>query len=215
MNFRSDNEAGAHPAIIEAVCRAFRAGPVHSYGADQWTQKVEHRLRDIFEKPDLVAYPVAVGTAANVLALACCSPPWGSIFCHPAAHIAAEETNAAAFYSGGAASSASTDRPARSIPRRSPRRWPSRCTASCIISQPVGGQHHAGDRERHRLCAGRDRRPRHVGPSPWAEDAHGRRPLRQCAVVRRLLAGRAVLEGRHRRAEPRRHQERRAWAPRS
>ena len=100
MNFRSDNEAGAHPAIIEAVSRAFAAGPVHSYGADQWTQRVEHRLREIFDKPDLCAYPVAVGTAANVLALACCSPPWGSIFCHPAAHIAAEETNAAEFYSG-------------------------------------------------------------------------------------------------------------------
>jgi threonine aldolase len=100
MNFRSDNEAGAHPAIIEAVSQAFRAGPVHSYGADRWTQKVESRLRDIFEKPDLCAYPVAVGTAANVLALACCSPPWGSIFCHPTAHIAAEETNAAEFYTG-------------------------------------------------------------------------------------------------------------------
>ena len=100
MNFRSDNEAGAHPAIIEAVSRAFAAGPVHSYGADQWTQRVEHRLREIFDKPDLCAYPVAVGTAANVLALACCSPPWGSVFCHPAAHIAAEETNAAEFYSG-------------------------------------------------------------------------------------------------------------------
>jgi threonine aldolase len=100
MNFRSDNEAGAHPAIIEAVSQAFRGGPVHSYGADQWTQKVERRLREIFEKPDLVAYPVAVGTAANVLALACCSPPWGSIFCHPTAHIAAEETNATEFYSG-------------------------------------------------------------------------------------------------------------------
>ena len=100
MNFRSDNEAGAHPAIIEAVSRAFTAGPVHSYGADQWTQRVEHRLREIFDKPDLCAYPVAVGTAANVLALSCCSPPWGSVFCHPAAHIAAEETNAAEFYSG-------------------------------------------------------------------------------------------------------------------
>lgn len=100
MNFRSDNEAGAHPAIIDAVSQAFRAGPVHSYGADAWTQRVEGRLRDIFEKPDLMAYPVAVGTAANVLALACCSPPWGSIFCHPTAHIAAEETNAAEFYSG-------------------------------------------------------------------------------------------------------------------
>jgi len=102
MNFRSDNEVGAHPAIIEAVSRAFSAGPVHSYGADEWTRRVEQRLRDLFEKPDLVAFPVATGTAANGLALACCTPPWGSIFCQPNAHIAAEETNAPEFFTSGA-----------------------------------------------------------------------------------------------------------------
>jgi threonine aldolase len=102
MNFRSDNEAGAHPAIIEAVGRAFAAGAVHSYGADEWTHKVERRLREIFDKPDLAAYPVATGTAANVLALACCCPPWGAIYCNPASHIAVDEANAPQFYTGGA-----------------------------------------------------------------------------------------------------------------
>lgn len=102
MNFRSDNETGAHPAIIEAVSKAFRAGPVHSYGADTWTQKVEHRLREIFEKPDLGAYPVATGTAANVLAIASCCPPWGAVFCHPTSHIAVDEANAPQFFTGGA-----------------------------------------------------------------------------------------------------------------
>ena len=100
MNFRSDNEVGAHPLIIEAVSRAFRAGPVHSYGADEWTRRVEHRLREIFERPGLAAFPVATGTAANVLALACCTPPWGSIYSHPTAHIAVDEANAPEFYSG-------------------------------------------------------------------------------------------------------------------
>ncbi len=100
MNFRSDNEAGAHPLIIEAVSRAFRSGPVHSYGADEWTRKVEQRLRQIFQKPDLVSFPVATGTAANVLALSCCTPPWGSIYSHPTAHIAVDEANAPEFYSG-------------------------------------------------------------------------------------------------------------------
>jgi threonine aldolase len=100
INFRSDNEVGAHPRIIEAVSRAFSSGSAPSYGADEWTHRVENRLRDIFDKPDLVAYPVGVGTAANVLALACCTPPWGSVYCHPVAHIAAEETNALEFYSG-------------------------------------------------------------------------------------------------------------------
>jgi threonine aldolase len=102
MNFRSDNEAGAHPAILSAVTKAFQAGPVHSYGADEWTQKVENRLREIFEKPDLCAFPVATGTAANVLAIASCCPPWGAIFCHPASHIAVDEANAPQFFTGGA-----------------------------------------------------------------------------------------------------------------
>ena len=102
MNFRSDNEVGAHPAIIEAVSRAFTSGPAHSYGADDWTQRVERRLRELFDKPDLVAFPVITGTAANSLALACCTPPWGAIYCHPTAHIASEETNAPEFFTSGA-----------------------------------------------------------------------------------------------------------------
>jgi threonine aldolase len=117
MNFRSDNEAGAHPAIIEAVSEAFRAGPVHSYGADEWTQKVEHRLREIFEKPDLCAYPVATGTAANVLAIASCCPPWGAIYCHPASHIAVDEANAPQFFTAGA-QLVPIDGPAGKIDRR-------------------------------------------------------------------------------------------------
>ncbi len=102
MNFRSDNEVGAHPAVLAAVTRAFTSGSAFSYGADDWTQRVERRLRDLFDKPDLVAYPVITGTAANSLALACCTPPWGAVFCHSQAHIAAEETGAPEFYTGGA-----------------------------------------------------------------------------------------------------------------
>jgi threonine aldolase len=117
MNFRSDNEAGAHPAIIDAVARAFQAGPVHSYGDDEWTHKVEDRLRDIFEKPDLAAYPVATGTAANVLAIASCCPPWGAVFCHPASHIAVDEANAPQFFTSGAQLTA-IDGPAGKIERR-------------------------------------------------------------------------------------------------
>ena len=64
--------------------------------------RARERLRELFDKPDLVAFPVVTGTAANSLALACCSPPWGAIFCHPSAHIAAEETGAPEFYTGGA-----------------------------------------------------------------------------------------------------------------
>jgi threonine aldolase len=102
MNFRSDNESGAHPNIIEALSEAFSSGTAHSYGADEWTQRVERRLRELFEKPDLVAYPVATGTAANVLSLACCTPSWGAVYCHPQAHVMVDEANAPEFFTGGA-----------------------------------------------------------------------------------------------------------------
>jgi threonine aldolase len=102
MDFRSDNVVGAHSKIIEAVTRAFAAGPVSSYGEDDWTLRVEQHLRHVFDKPDLAAFPVATGTAANALALSCCTPPWGAIYCHPSAHIAVDEANAPELFTSGA-----------------------------------------------------------------------------------------------------------------
>ncbi|TXL70696.1 low specificity L-threonine aldolase [Vineibacter terrae] len=102
LDFRSDNTAGAHPAIIEALGRAYRAGPMASYGEDPLTERVVQRLRAIFEHASLVAYPVATGTAANALALSCLTPPWGVVYCHPAAHIQVDEAGAPELFSGGA-----------------------------------------------------------------------------------------------------------------
>lgn len=102
MDFRSDNVVGAHPKVIQAVSRAFQSGPASSYGDDPWTERVERKLREIFERADLAAFPVATGTAANSLALSCCTPPWGAIYCHPGAHIAVDEANAPEFFTSGA-----------------------------------------------------------------------------------------------------------------
>jgi threonine aldolase len=102
MNFRSDNEAGAHPLIIEALGRAFTSGSASSFGEDEWTGRAERRLRTVFDNPDLVAFPVVTGTAANALSLACCTPAWGAVYCHPTAHIGVDEANALQFYTSGA-----------------------------------------------------------------------------------------------------------------
>ncbi len=99
-NFASDNVAGALPEVIAAVSEAASVGAM-PYGADPWTERVSARLRDIFET-DLMAFPVATGTAANALALSSLCPPFGTVFCHPLSHANTDECGAPEFYTGGA-----------------------------------------------------------------------------------------------------------------
>ncbi|MCZ6764632.1 MAG: beta-eliminating lyase-related protein, partial [Alphaproteobacteria bacterium] len=78
-NFCSDNVTGASPQIVEALAAAAAAGPAMPYGNDAWTERVQARLKEIFET-DLAAFPVATGTAANALCLGGMEPPFGAIF---------------------------------------------------------------------------------------------------------------------------------------
>jgi threonine aldolase len=100
MDFRSDNVAGAHPAMIEALIRA-NDGTDTSYGGDAITERVERRLQEIFET-DCVVFPVATGTAANALSLSTLVAPWGAVYCHRDAHIEVDEAGAPEFYTAGA-----------------------------------------------------------------------------------------------------------------
>src|ERR1700674_138390 len=100
MNFCSDNVTGAAPEILAALSAA-NGGALASYGADKLTERVEARLKEIFET-DLAAFPVATGTAANALSLSLLAPSWGAIYCHQEAHVAVDECGAPEFYTGGA-----------------------------------------------------------------------------------------------------------------
>jgi len=99
MNFGSDNIAGVAPAILEAVARA-NGGYAPSYGDDEVTARVKRRLAEVFEH-EVTLFLVPTGTAANALALAQLSPPWGAVLCHTESHIATDECGAAEFYGGG------------------------------------------------------------------------------------------------------------------
>jgi threonine aldolase len=99
MNFASDNTAGVAPAILDALARA-NDGSVLSYGDDAATARVEQRLADLFEH-EVAVFLVPTGTAANALALAQLSPPWGAVLCHVESHIATDECGATEFYGGG------------------------------------------------------------------------------------------------------------------
>ena len=100
MNFASDNATGIAPEILAAI-EAANHGPAMPYGADEVTRRLEQRFAEVFEHP-VAVFPVATGTAANSLALACLTPPWGAIYCHEEAHIVTDECGAPEFFAAGA-----------------------------------------------------------------------------------------------------------------
>ncbi len=100
MNFASDNTAPVAPAVMAAILAA-NQGPAASYGADDWTARLTAAASELFETETTV-FPVSTGTAANGLALAALSPPYGAVYCHETAHILLEECGAPEFYTGGA-----------------------------------------------------------------------------------------------------------------
>jgi threonine aldolase len=99
VNFASDNTAPVAPAILDAIVAA-NAGYALGYGNDDWTAGVERRLSEIFER-EVAAFLVPTGTAANALALAHVTPPWGVVFCHVDSHIATDECGAPEFFGAG------------------------------------------------------------------------------------------------------------------
>ncbi|RFF28169.1 MULTISPECIES: low specificity L-threonine aldolase [unclassified Wenzhouxiangella] len=100
MNFTSDNEAPAHPAMIEAISRA-NEGFATAYSNDSYSKQLDQRFSELFDT-DCRVLPIATGTAANCVAIAELSPPWGAVLCHELAHIHNDENGAPEFFSGGA-----------------------------------------------------------------------------------------------------------------
>lgn len=99
ISFASDNASGVSARILEALAAANR-GAALGYGNDAWTRALEGRFTELFERP-VTVLPVATGTAANSIALACMTPPWGAVFCHEQAHIEEDECGAPEFFAGG------------------------------------------------------------------------------------------------------------------
>lgn len=99
-DFRSDNAAAMAPEVLAALTAA-NHGTAGSYGADAATRRLAELAGELFET-DLAIYPVFTGTAANSLALASITPPWGAVYCHATAHVHVDECGAPEFFTGGA-----------------------------------------------------------------------------------------------------------------
>ncbi|OYU52891.1 MAG: threonine aldolase [Alphaproteobacteria bacterium PA1] len=98
--FGSDNQASAHPRVLEAMLAA-NSGRCGSYGDDPWTVRALDLLYQVFETRDLDAYFVGTGGAANGLALSALCPPWAAIMAHPHAHVLEDEGNGPEFFTSG------------------------------------------------------------------------------------------------------------------
>jgi threonine aldolase len=89
--FASDNYAGAHPAVLDAVAAA-NEGWARAYGDDDWTARLRARLRELLG--DAEAFPVFNGTGGNVTALAAVLRPFEAVICPETAHINVDECGA-------------------------------------------------------------------------------------------------------------------------
>ncbi len=97
-SFASDNVAGAHPRVVEALLAA-NVGSAPAYGDDPWTARAVKRLRDLFGS-DVEVYFTYGGTGANVVALQCLLAPHEAVICPATAHINVDECGAPERFTG-------------------------------------------------------------------------------------------------------------------
>lgn len=97
-SFASDNNAGVHPNILEAL-QACNAGHVTGYGDDPVTYRTIDKYKQLFG-PTCQPYFVYGGTGANVLAVGSMCRPYESLICAETAHINVDECGAPERFSG-------------------------------------------------------------------------------------------------------------------
>jgi threonine aldolase len=90
--FGSDNHAGAHPEVLEAIAAA-NEGHAASYGDDAWTARAEELFREHFG-PDARAFCVFNGSGANVAAIDALTRPFEGVICADVAHMNTDECGA-------------------------------------------------------------------------------------------------------------------------
>jgi threonine aldolase len=96
--FASDNNAGVHPRVWDAL-RSADQGHVVAYGADAYTETAVRLFRERFGERAEVFF-VFGGTGANVSALAAVTRPYQAVVCAETAHINVDECGAPERFNG-------------------------------------------------------------------------------------------------------------------
>jgi threonine aldolase len=97
-SFASDNNAGVHPKVMEAIARA-NDGHVVAYGDDPFTARAVKKFREQLGK-DVEVFFVFGGTGANVLGLSAVTQSHHAIICAATAHINVDECGAPEKFTG-------------------------------------------------------------------------------------------------------------------
>ena len=97
-SFASDNNAGVHPRVMEALAAA-NQGHVIAYGDDAYTARAVKKFREHFGK-EAEVYFVFGGTGANVLGLKAGTQSHHAIICADTAHIHVDECGAPEKFTG-------------------------------------------------------------------------------------------------------------------
>lgn len=97
-SFASDNNAGVHPEMIEAIAAA-NDGHVVAYGNDPFTARAVKVFQKHFGK-DIAVYFVFGGTGANVLGLKAITKSYEAVVCAETAHINVDECGAPEKFTG-------------------------------------------------------------------------------------------------------------------
>lgn len=97
-SFASDNNAGVHPKVMEAMARA-NDGHVVAYGDDVYTERAVKKFREHLGK-DIEVFFVFGGTGANILSLKSATQPHHAVVCAETAHINVDECGAPEKFTG-------------------------------------------------------------------------------------------------------------------
>ncbi len=97
-SFASDNNAGVHPEVMEAISRANR-GHVVAYGDDPYTRSAIKKFEEHFGA-DIAVFFTFNGTGANILSLQSLTRSFHSVLCSDYAHIYTDECGAPEKHTG-------------------------------------------------------------------------------------------------------------------
>ena len=97
-SFASDNNAGVHPEILQAIAAA-NQGHAVGYGDDPYTDSAVRKFKQHFGQ-DIEVFIVFNGTAANCLSLKALTNSYHAVICSEAAHIYTDECGAPEKFTG-------------------------------------------------------------------------------------------------------------------